>query len=114
MIIRVIAGMFLAALLALQYRLWISDDGMRDVWRLETAISAQREENHRLRERNLTLAAEVRDLKEGRTAIEERARTDLGMIGTNETFFQVVQPNSRPAGPTVETIDGGVARTAAE
>jgi cell division protein FtsB len=97
MIIRIVAGVLLTALLALQYRLWISDDGMRDVWRLESAIDAQRQENARLRERNLTLAAEVRDLKEGRTAIEERARTDLGMIGANETFFQVVPPD--PAHP---------------
>ncbi len=92
MIIRVIAGVLFAALLALQYRLWVSDDGMRDVWRLESAITTQRQENDRLRERNLTLSAEVRDLKDGRTAIEERARTDLGMIGADETFFQVVQP----------------------
>jgi len=97
MIILIVAGVLLTALLALQYRLWISDDGMRDVWRLESAIDAQRQENARLRERNLTLAAEVRDLKEGRTAIEERARTDLGMIGANETFFQVVPPD--PAHP---------------
>ena len=92
MIIRVIAGVLFAALLALQYRLWVSDDGMRDVWRLESAITTQRQENDRLRERNLTLSAEVRDLKDGHTAIEERARTDLGMIGADETFFQVVQP----------------------
>jgi cell division protein FtsB len=98
MIIRIVAGVLFAALLALQYRLWGSSDGMRDVWRLESAIAAQRQENDRLRERNLTLAAEVRDLKDGRTAIEERARTDLGMIGANETFFQVVQPD--PAPPT--------------
>jgi cell division protein FtsB len=65
MIIRVIAGVLFAALLALQYRLWISDDGMRDVWRLESAITTQRQENDRLRERNLTLSAEVRDLKDG-------------------------------------------------
>ena len=102
MIIRVIAGVLFAALLALQYRLWVSDDGMRDVWRLESAITTQRQENDRLRERNLTLSAEVRDLKDGRTAIEERARTDLGMIGANETFFQVVQP----AAPATEPSAG--------
>jgi cell division protein FtsB len=96
MIIRIVAGVLLAALTALQYRLWVSSDGMRDVWRLESAIETQQQENAHLRERNLTLAAEVRDLKEGRTAIEERARTDLGMIGTNETFFQVVQPERAP------------------
>lgn len=70
---------------------------MRDLWRTKSAIEAQAEENARLAERNRTLAAEVRDLKEGRAAIEERARTDLGMIGANETFFQVVPPAAVPA-----------------
>jgi cell division protein FtsB len=92
MTIRIIAGLLLAAVLALQYRLWVSPNGMRDVWRTEQAIDTQVEENARLNARNRTLAAEVRDLKEGRAAIEERARTDLGMIGANETFFQVVPP----------------------
>ena len=92
MTIRIVAGVLILALLALQYRLWISPNGMRDVWRTEQAIERQAEENARLAQRNRTLAAEVRDLKEGRTAIEERARTDLGMIGANETFFQVVPP----------------------
>ena len=97
MTIRIAAGLLLVVLLALQYRLWVSPNGMRDVWRTEKAIEAQAEENARLAERNKTLAAEVRDLKEGRTAIEERARTDLGMVGANETFFQVVPPASAPA-----------------
>jgi len=96
MLLRIIAGLLLAAFLALQYRLWLSPNGMRDLWRTEQAIEAQTEENARLAERNRTLAAEVRDLKEGRAAIEERARTDLGMVGSNETFFQVVPPP--PAG----------------
>jgi cell division protein FtsB len=96
MLLRIIAGLLLAAFLALQYRLWLSPNGMRDLWRTEQAIEAQTEENARLAERNRTLAAEVRDLKEGRAAIEERARTDLGMVGGNETFFQVVPPP--PAG----------------
>ena len=96
MIIRVIAGVLFAALLGLQYRLWVSDDGMRDVWRLESAITPQRQENDRLRERNLTLSAEVRDLKDGRTAIEERARTDFGRGGEKEVFFGVVK-RSTPA-----------------
>jgi cell division protein FtsB len=73
---------------------------MRDVWRTEKAIEAQAQENARLTERNRTLAAEVRDLKEGRAAIEERARTDLGMIGANETFFQIVPP--APGAPVPE------------
>jgi cell division protein FtsB len=104
MMIRVVAGVLLTALLALQYRLWVSANGMRDVWRLEQAIETQQKENAGLAERNRTLEAEVRDLKEGHAAIEERARTDLGMIGANETFYQVVPPDAavRPPAPAPE------------
>jgi cell division protein FtsB len=106
MALRIIAGLLLAAFLALQYRLWVSPNGMRDLWRTRAAIEAQTEENERLAERNRTLAAEVRDLKEGRAAIEERARTDLGMVGANETFFQVVPP------PPAESPPAEARRTA--
>ena len=100
--LRIIAVLLLVAFLALQYRLWLSPNGMRDLWRTEQAIEAQTKENERLGERNKTLAAEVRDLKEGRAAIEERARTDLGMVGGNETFFQVVPPPAAEAPPPKE------------
>lgn len=106
MTLRIVAGLLFAALLVLQYRIWASPGGMREVWRLERAIEAQVEENDRLADRNRTLAAEVRDLKEGKKAIEERARTDLGMVKLNETFFQVVPPShpgvpeATPAAPT--------------
>ena len=99
MTIRIVAGVLILALLALQYRLWISPHGMRAVWRTAQAIALQAEENAHLAQRKRTLAAEVRDLKEGRTAIEDRARTDLGMIGANETFFQVVPPAPVAAPP---------------
>jgi cell division protein FtsB len=89
---RIVLGLLVVALLALQYRLWVSPNGVRDLWRTESAIEGQRAENEELQRRNRRLAAEVRDLKEGRAAIEERARTDLGMIGEGETFFQVVPP----------------------
>jgi len=102
MTIRIIAGLLLTALVVLQYRLWASPGGMREVWRLEKAIAVQLEENERLEQRNKTLAAEVRDLKEGRTAIEERARTDLGMVKSNETFFQIVPPATRTSPPAPE------------
>ncbi len=77
---------FLAAglvivLVLLQYRLWLGDGGMREVHRLRAEIEVQREQNSELKERNRTLAAEVQDLKKGTVAIEERARTDLGMVG---------------------------------
>ncbi len=94
MMVRIIAGTLLLALLALQYRLWVSGNGMREVWRLEQAIAAQQQENDGLASRNRALAAEVRDLKDGQAAIEERARTDLGMIGASETFYQVVPPDA--------------------
>jgi cell division protein FtsB len=102
MALRIIAAVLLVLVLALQYRLWVSPNGMRDLWRTEKAIEAQTQENERLAERNRTLAAEVRDLKEGRAAIEERARTDLGMVGGNETFFQVVPPPAAEAPPPEE------------
>ncbi|ROR32235.1 cell division protein FtsB [Inmirania thermothiophila] len=87
--------LLLAVLLAvLQYRLWLGEGGLRSVAALQRAIAAQAEENARLAERNRRLAAEVMDLKEGVEAIEERARSELGMIGPGETFFQVVAPEA--------------------
>jgi cell division protein FtsB len=88
-----------AALLMLQYRLWLSADGVREVWRLRDAVALQQSQNERLSERNRQLGAEVRDLKQGYAALEERARTDLGMVAGNETFFQVV-PQKPAASPT--------------
>jgi cell division protein FtsB len=88
--------------LLLQHRLWMSADGVRELGRLEEAVAAQRTENERLTNRNAQLAAEVRDLKKGVTALEERARSDLGMIADNETFYQVVpqQTDSGSADPS--------------
>jgi len=74
----------------LQFKLWLGEGGMKDVWALDAAIATQTEKNARLKERNQTLSAEVDDLKQGLEAIEERARYDLGMIREGETFFQVV------------------------
>jgi cell division protein FtsB len=84
------------AIVLLQYRIWVSGDGAREVARLRAAVAQQRAQNDQLAERNRQLAAEVRDLKTGLDALEERARSDLGMIGPNETFYQVVPP--RPPG----------------
>jgi cell division protein FtsB len=79
----------------LQFRVWVSDSGVREVDRLQRAVAAQRLENDQLVERNKQLDAEVHDLKTGMGALEERARSDLGMIGSRETFYQVVP--SKPA-----------------
>jgi len=94
-----LAAALLAALLLLQYRLWLSHDGVREVARLKSAVAAQQAENDRLAERNRELAAEVHDLKSGMSALEERARSELGMIGENETYYQVV-PRGSPAHPS--------------
>ncbi len=85
-----LAAAFAVAIILLQYRVWFSEDGVRQVGRLRQAVAAQRAENSQLGERNRQLAAEVRDLKTGLDALEERARSDLGMIARNETFYQVV------------------------
>jgi len=75
----------------LQFKLWFGDGSMMEAWRLEKAIAAQTAENATLRERNQALAAEVQDLKQGTEAVEERARSELGMIKQGEIFYQVVQ-----------------------
>ncbi len=92
-----LAAALAAAILLLQYRVWFSEDGVRQVARLRQAVAAQSAENEHLAERNRQLAAEVRDLKTGLDALEERARSDLGMIAHNETFYQVVPALPAPA-----------------
>ncbi len=81
----------LAFVLALlQVRLWLSEDGLRELRGLRAAVDQASARNAELAARNDALAGEVRDLKEGVAAAEERARTDLGMVGSDETFFLVV------------------------
>ncbi|MEJ2687920.1 MAG: cell division protein FtsB [Gammaproteobacteria bacterium] len=83
--------LLLGLLGALQYSLWIGTGSLADVHRLHLSVAKQTRENARLSERNKALEAEVRDLKHGFAAIEERARTELGMIKQGETFYQVVE-----------------------
>ena len=88
-------------LVLLQYRLWTGNGSIPDVKHLEEIRQAQLEENNRLRERNLSLAAEVMDLKQGLEAVEERARSEMGMIKSGETFFQIIKmPGSPDPGRT--------------
>ena len=87
-----LAAALALCLIVLQYRIWVSDDGLRSVDRLQHAVAAQQKLDATLAERNSRLAAEVQDLKAGTAAIDELARSDLGMIGPNETFYQVVEP----------------------
>ncbi|MFC4312174.1 cell division protein FtsB [Steroidobacter flavus] len=106
-----LAAALVIVLVLLQYRLWLGDGGMREVRQLRADIEVQREQNRELKERNRTLAAEVQDLKKGTVAIEERARTDLGMVGRGETFYQVVEPKPAvqpaPAPPSEPEEEGG-------
>jgi cell division protein FtsB len=86
-VVLVILGLLLVVL---QSRLWFGDGGLIEIHRLQQAVDAQQIQNKALKERNAALKAEVKDLKTGVTAIEERARNDLGMIKRGETFYQTV------------------------
>jgi cell division protein FtsB len=87
---RIFAAILGVALVLLQYRLWVSERGNREVARLEAAVATQKSANLEQGERNRQLGAEVANLKGGLTALEERARSELGMVGASETFYQVV------------------------
>ena len=94
---RLINVLLLTLLLVLQFKLWFGDGGLRESWQLQAAVAAQREANDVLSERNRTLAAEVNDLKNGTEALEERARSELGLVQPDEEFVQVVESeNTRP------------------
>ena len=80
-----------AMLLSLQYSFFFSDSSLVSIWRMQQAIETQLQQNKTLRERNLALDAEVRDLKTGTAAVEERARSELGLIRSDETFYQVIR-----------------------
>jgi cell division protein FtsB len=84
--------LLLILLALLQYKLWLGEGSIPEIWELKETLVRQRHKNQQLRERNLVLDAEVRDLKEGLEAVEERARLELGMIKEGEVFFQVVEP----------------------
>jgi cell division protein FtsB len=100
---RIFATILALFLVLLQYRVWVSDQGVREVSRLTAAVAEQTQANVEQRERNRQLVAEVNDLKTGLTALEERARSDLGMVGSSETFYQVVTATT-PAPPAPITI----------
>jgi len=97
---RIFTAILAVALVLLQYRLWLSDQGFSEAARLQASIDAQRAANHEQSERNRQLVAEVNNLKGGLAALEERARSELGMIGASETFYQVVATSTpAPAAP---------------
>ena len=100
-LVKIATYVLLAILVLLQYPLWFGNGGVFAVWRLNREIAAQEQENARLKDRNQALEADVNDLKQGLAAIEERARTELGMVKKGEVFYQVIKapkPASRSAG----------------
>ncbi|HSM98140.1 MAG TPA: cell division protein FtsB [Gallionella sp.] len=84
-------------LLLLQYPLWLGKGSWLKVWDLHRQVDAQQQTNQQTRARNALLDAEVRDLKQGTAAIEERARSELGMIRNDEVFYQVLESPSTQA-----------------
>ena len=82
---------FVILIALLQYPLWLGKGSWLRVWELNRQVSQQQEKNIGLKARNDMLDAEVRDLKSGKAAIEERARSELGMIKQDEVFFQVIE-----------------------
>jgi len=98
--LRVLLLVLVVLLAWLQYRLWFGNGGNREVAALHAQMQRQQRDNSGLKQRNDALAAEVEDLKSGEAAVEERARSELGMIKPGETFYRVVENEPAPAADT--------------
>ena len=96
-----VLALLLLALVALQATLWWGEGGLGEARELDLRVADQRAENARLQQRNDALSAEVEDLKSGEAAVEDRARSELGMIKPGETFYRVVAP-ARDGAPRAE------------
>jgi len=88
--VRALLAILLLLMVALQFKMWLGEGGYRDVQRLAERVEEQARENEALAQRNRELQAEVEDLRQGLAAIEERARSELGLIKQDEQFYQVV------------------------
>jgi cell division protein FtsB len=98
--VRKLTVIFIVLIALLQYPLWLGKGSWSRVWQYSQQIEAHEKRNDYYRQRNETLRAEVRDLKQGQSAVEERARSELGMIKQDEVFYQVMQrKNPNPAAP---------------
>lgn len=82
-----LGGLFLF----LQYKIWSPDGGLSQVWKSKQSIASVTQQNKVLEEKNLVLAADVEDLKNGNESIEEHARMDMGMVKENEIFYQIIE-----------------------
>ena len=92
---RSLLAILLLVLIALQVKMWFGEGGYTDVKRLAVRVEEQARENEVLAQRNRELQAEVEDLRQGLHAVEERARSELGMVKENEEFYQVVPVERR-------------------
>lgn len=90
---RTVTLILFVLLILLQFKLWLGEGGFTEVARLETRVEDQRRQNDDLLQRNARLQAEVEDLRERLDAVEERARSELGLIKPDEKFYQVVPPS---------------------
>lgn len=88
---RTLIVLLIILLAILQYKLWFQTGGVPNIFQLRRELLVQQEENKQLKLRNDILSAEVRDLKHGKSAVEGRARHELGMIKEGETFYQVLE-----------------------
>ena len=89
---KIIALVLLVLLIWLQYKIWLQDGGIPEVVQLQQEVEEVTIEVQKLQERNASLDAEVKDLKKGLDAIEERARSEMGMIKQGEVYYQVIEP----------------------
>lgn len=92
---KIIITVLTVLLVLLQFKLWFGDASVRDVLSLKKSVQEQQLKNDQVKQRNAVLAAEVEDLKTGLEAIEERARSELGMIKKDETFIHIVEGDSK-------------------
>ena len=98
-------ALLLALLAWLQYKLWFGHGGAGEVQGLSGQVERQARDNTGLRQRNAEIAAEVEDLKSGETAVEERARSELGMIKPGESFYRVVEPAPASTAPDADASE---------
>ena len=94
---KILAGVLVALIVLIQAPLWLGKGGWLRVGDLDRQVSAAKDKNQKLEVRNSGLAAEVKDLKTGTEAVEERARYELGMVRKDEVFYQVVDEQPKPA-----------------
>jgi cell division protein FtsB len=91
---KLLGAVLVALIVLIQYPLWVGKGGWMRAWQLEKEVASQQAKNGELEARNTALAAEVRDLKQGSEAVEERARRELGMVRADEVFFQYMDPKA--------------------